>query len=86
MYICITCIGTGIVYETPDLPCGTPREFFPLAQLENNLVVMETTTAHIGHQISGIDETLLLKKIDMVVIAMMMRAGDHPLLNYLSLV
>ena len=25
---------------------------------------MEKTTAHIGHQINGIDETLLLKKID----------------------
>lgn len=57
-------IGTGIVYETPDLPNGTPREFFPLTQLENNLVVMEKNTAHIGHQINGIDETLLLQKID----------------------
>lgn len=56
--------GTGIVYETPDLPNGTPREFFPLTQLENNLVVMEKNTAHIGHQINGIDETLLLQKID----------------------
>lgn len=52
------------MYETPDLPCGTPREFFPLTQLENNLVVMEKTTAHIGHQINGIDETLLLKRIN----------------------
>lgn len=61
MYCALT--GTGIVYETPDLPCGQETFFFPLTQLENNLVVMERTTAHIGHQINGIDETKLLKLI-----------------------
>lgn len=52
--------GTGIVYETPDHPDGTPREFLVLTQSENNLVVLETTTGHIGHQINGFDGTQLL--------------------------
>ena len=54
-------IGTGIVYETPDLPSGSPREFFPLTQLENNLLVMEKSTAHIGHQINGIINSSVAK-------------------------
>ena len=61
MYCALT--GTGIVYETPDLPCGQEKFFFPLTQLENNLVVMERTTGHIGHQINGINETKLLERI-----------------------
>eukprot|EP00523_Entomoneis_sp_CCMP467_P011465 CAMPEP_0168724416 /NCGR_PEP_ID=MMETSP0724-20121128/3624_1 /TAXON_ID=265536 /ORGANISM="Amphiprora sp., Strain CCMP467" /LENGTH=489 /DNA_ID=CAMNT_0008771163 /DNA_START=20 /DNA_END=1489 /DNA_ORIENTATION=+ len=55
--------GTGIVYETPRLPDGREREFFPLTQLENNLVVMDRTTGAIGHQINGLNETLLLEKL-----------------------
>lgn len=53
--------GTGIVYETPDLPDGTPRDFMVLTQLENNLVVLDRATGHIGHQINGFDETKLLE-------------------------
>lgn len=53
--------GTGVVYETPDLPDGTPRNFIVLTQLENNLVLLDTATGHIGHQINGIDETKLLQ-------------------------
>lgn len=55
--------GTGIVYETPPHSDGTEREYFPLTQLENNLVLMEKHTGHIGHQINGLDETMLLEKM-----------------------
>lgn len=56
--------GTGIVYETPDLPDGTPREFVPLSQLENNLILLDKATGHIGHQINGLDETKLLEAME----------------------
>eukprot|EP01084_Bolivina_argentea_P166850 289648_1 len=55
--------GTGVVYETPNLPNGKEREFIPYIQLENNLVVLDKTTGHIGHQINGLDETKLIQKM-----------------------
>ncbi len=42
--------GTGVVYETPDLPDGTPREFVPITQMKNNLIMLDKATGHFGHQ------------------------------------
>ena len=53
----------GIAYELPNRPDGKEVELVPLTQLENNLVLMDKSTGHIGQQINGIDETTLLKKI-----------------------
>ena len=53
----------GIAYELPDRPDGKPVELVPLTQVENNLVLMDKNTGHIGQQINGIDESVLLKKI-----------------------
>eukprot|EP01083_Nonionella_stella_P036075 98450_1 len=55
--------GTGVVYETPNLPNGKEREFIPYIQFENNLVVLDKTTGHMGHQINGLDETKLIEKM-----------------------
>ena len=45
--------GTGVVYETPPLPDGTPREFIPITQMKNNLIILDKATGHFGHQING---------------------------------
>lgn len=55
--------GTGVVYETPPLPDGTPREFVPITQLKNNLMILDKATGHFGHQINGLDETRLLEAL-----------------------
>jgi hypothetical protein len=55
--------GTGIVYETPNLPDGTERESVPFTQLENNLILRDRATGHMGHQINGIYETELLRRM-----------------------
>lgn len=53
----------GMAYELPKRPDGKEVELVPLTQLENNLVLMDKTTGHIGQQINGVDESSLLKKI-----------------------
>ena len=53
--------GTGVVYETPPLPNGKPREFVPITQMKNNLMILDKATGHFGHQINGLDETRLLE-------------------------
>ena len=55
--------GTGVVYETPDLPDGTPRELVPITQMKNNLIILDKATGHFGHQINGLDETRLLEAL-----------------------
>eukprot|EP00567_Pseudictyota_dubia_P003611 CAMPEP_0197442028 /NCGR_PEP_ID=MMETSP1175-20131217/8135_1 /TAXON_ID=1003142 /ORGANISM="Triceratium dubium, Strain CCMP147" /LENGTH=441 /DNA_ID=CAMNT_0042972417 /DNA_START=130 /DNA_END=1455 /DNA_ORIENTATION=- len=53
----------GIAYEIPNHEDGNEVELVPLTQLENNLVLMDKSTGHIGQQINGISETAFLKKI-----------------------
>lgn len=53
----------GMAYELPDHADGREVELVPLTQLENNLVLMDKSTGHIGQQINGVDETSLLQKI-----------------------
>ena len=40
--------GTGVVYETPDLPDGTKREFVPITQMKNNLIILDKATGHVS--------------------------------------
>mmetsp|Transcript_29374 Transcript_29374/g.40561 ORF Transcript_29374/g.40561 Transcript_29374/m.40561 type:complete len:247 (+) Transcript_29374:2-742(+) len=53
----------GIAYEIPPHEDGKQVELVPLTQLENNLVLLDKSTGHIGQQINGVDETSLLNKI-----------------------
>lgn len=53
----------GMAYEMPPHSDGSPLELVPLTQLENNLVLMDKSTGHVGQQINGVDESALLKKI-----------------------
>lgn len=38
-------------------------ELVPLTQLENNLILMDKSSGHVGQQINGIDETAMLEMI-----------------------
>mmetsp|Transcript_19525 Transcript_19525/g.43483 ORF Transcript_19525/g.43483 Transcript_19525/m.43483 type:complete len:443 (-) Transcript_19525:125-1453(-) len=53
----------GIAYELPNHRDGTEVELVPLTQLENNLVLMDKSTGHVGQQINGVDEHALITKI-----------------------
>uniref|UniRef100_A0A0G4HAA7 DUF3179 domain-containing protein n=1 Tax=Chromera velia CCMP2878 TaxID=1169474 RepID=A0A0G4HAA7_9ALVE len=53
----------GIAYETPNHEDGSQLELVPLTQLENNLVLMDKSSGHVGQQINGIDEDCLRKKL-----------------------
>ena len=53
----------GMAFELDNRPDGKEVELVPLTQLENNLILMDKSTGHVGQQINGIDETALLKKI-----------------------
>jgi len=53
----------AMAYELDKHPDGREVEMVPLTQLENNLILMEKSTGHIGQQINAVDETALLKKI-----------------------
>ena len=44
--------GAGVCIRTPNTPDGRERELVPYIQLENNLVVLDKTTGHFGHQIN----------------------------------
>lgn len=55
--------GTGVVYEAPPLPDGTPHEFVPITQMKNNLIILDKATGHFGHQINGLNETRLLEAL-----------------------
>ena len=51
----------GIAFEIDARPDGKDVELVPLTQLENNLVLMDKSSGHIGQQINGIDETAMLE-------------------------
>ena len=53
----------GIAFEIDARPDGKDVELVPLTQLENNLVLMDKSSGHIGQQINGIDETAMLEMI-----------------------
>jgi hypothetical protein len=53
--------GTGVVYEVPPLPDGTPKDLVPITQIKNNLIILDKASGHFGHQINGLDETRLLE-------------------------
>lgn len=51
----------GVVYEIPKNPkTGQDVELIPMTQLENNLILLDKKTGHVGQQINGIDETELM--------------------------
>ena len=53
-----------MAYRTPSHNDGSPVELIPLTQLENNLVLMDKSTGHVGQQINGVDESALLNEMD----------------------
>lgn len=53
----------AMAYELDKHPDGSEVELVPLTQLENNLILMDKKTGHVGQQINAIDETAMLKKL-----------------------
>lgn len=53
----------GMAFETPNHEDGTEMELVPLTQLENNLVLMDKATGHLGQQINGMDENAVCKRL-----------------------
>ena len=53
----------GMVFDIAKHSDGKDVELAPMTQLENNLVLMDKVTGHLGQQINGVDEVALLKKM-----------------------
>ena len=53
----------GMAFELENHPDSKEVELVPLTQLENNLILLDKNTGHIGQQINGVDEAALLEKI-----------------------
>lgn len=52
----------GLVFDIAKDKDGKEVELVPVTQLENNLVLMDKTSGHVGQQINGIDENTLKEK------------------------
>mmetsp|Transcript_96395 Transcript_96395/g.267787 ORF Transcript_96395/g.267787 Transcript_96395/m.267787 type:complete len:438 (-) Transcript_96395:74-1387(-) len=53
----------GMAIETPNHADGKAMELVPLTQLENNLVLLDKATGHLGQQINGMDEECVCQRL-----------------------